>query len=172
MKRLSILTVLVSLACLPCWRVTANDRVYVQRPTQADASDQARQPKLKKVPESLLLTERGRELAFQWRRLNASVQTMGPKHPSRAALTDQLLKVEQELLAIEPALGQREPNPFRSRLRSLVDPSVEAPESADPADASDLKEGDVQQLRRQMAALMKRLEQLEERVAELKAARR
>lgn len=149
-----------------------DEQTYVQQPGQAGQSDQAKLPKLKEVPESLLLTKRGRELASQWRRLNASVQTMGPKHPNRAALTEQLLKVENELMAIEPALGRREPNPFRSRLRSMIDPEAEPTATADSVTApkSGATEGDeAQQLRRQLAELMMRVEKLEKRVAELEA---
>ena len=64
------------------------------------------------VPSGALLTERGRELAFELKNLYRSKESMGPRHPSLSAVEKRIKSVKELLKAFAPA-----ENPFDSRAK-------------------------------------------------------
>ena len=104
------------------------------------------------VPSGALLTERGRELAFELKNLRRSRDAMGSRHPNRAVVDKRIGEVERLLKAWAPA--EPEKNPFRSR------------DGQDHSGQSQLNESDLRQL---VVQLMMKVQSLEARVAKLEA---
>ena len=99
------------------------------------------------VPAEALLTERGRELAFELKNLLRSKNGMGPRHPSLPDVEKRIEATRELLKAYAPA-----ENPFKKK-----DGGGDQPEKM-------LNEYDLRQL---VLRLSKRVEQLEKRVAKL-----
>lgn len=98
------------------------------------------------VPSGALLTERGRELAFELKNLYRSKESMGPRHPSLSAVDKRIKSVKELLKAFAPA-----ENPFDSAQKNKDSSKM-------------LNEFDLRQL---VVQLTKRVEMLEKRIEEL-----
>ncbi|MEL6109957.1 MAG: hypothetical protein AAFU85_28430 [Planctomycetota bacterium] len=100
------------------------------------------------VPPGALLTERGRELAFELKNLYRSKENMGARHPSLPTVEKRIKSVKELLKAFAPA-----ENPFDRETKDKQTGS-----------ANTLNEFDLRQL---VVQLSKRVEMLEKRVEEL-----